>query len=133
MLAQQINKSGAWKTYWTYGIAIMLILSALAGYALSIEFIWFPILITLGLFIPAYFLEQKHWQAVGTYTSLAIISMAFGLAHYHKGSILFVGLAAVAGWAYGYTYLKTKNVFYAALVHSLVNFSEFLFQLKDIK
>jgi membrane protease YdiL (CAAX protease family) len=111
----------------------MLILSALAGYALSIEYIWFPILITLGLFIPAYFLEQKQWQAVGTYTALAIISMAFGLAHYHKGSILFVGLAAVAGWAYGYTYLKTKNVFYAALVHSLVNFSEFLFQLKDIK
>lgn len=133
MLAQQINKSGAWKSYWTFGIAIMLILSALAGYALAIEYIWFPILITLGLFIPAYFLEQKQWQAVGTYTALAIISMAFGLAHYHKGSILFVGLAAVAGWAYGYTYLKTKNVFYAALVHSLVNFSEFLFHLKDIK
>ena len=133
MLAQQINKSDAWKSYWTYGIVIMLILSVLASYALAIEYIWFPVVITLGLFIPAYFLEQKQWQAVGTYTALAIISMAFGLAHYHKGSILFVGLAAVAGWAYGYTYLKTKNVFYAALVHALVNFSEFLFQLHDIK
>lgn len=133
MLAKQINKSGAWKSYWTYGIVIMLILSALASYALAIEYIWFPIIVTLGLFIPAYFLEQKQWQAVGTYTALAIISMAFGLVHYHKGSILFVGLAAVAGWAYGYTYLKTKNVFYSALVHALVNFSEFLFQLHDIK
>jgi len=133
MLAKQINKSGNWKSYWTYGIVIMLILSALASYALAIEYIWFPIIVTIGLFIPAYFLEQKQWQAVGTYTALAIISMAFGLVHYHKGSILFVGLAAVAGWAYGYTYLKTKNVFYAALVHALVNFSEFLFQLHDIK
>ncbi|MEN9363669.1 MAG: hypothetical protein RI903_977 [Bacteroidota bacterium] len=133
MLAQQIHKSGTWKSYWIYGIAIMLILSALASYALAIEYIWFPILITFGLFVPAYFLEQKQYQAVGTYTALAIISMSFGFAHYHKGSILFVGLAAVAGWAYGYTYLKTKNVFYAALVHALVNFSEFLFQLHDIK
>lgn len=133
MLAQQIHKSGTWKSYWTYGIAIMLILSALASYGLAIEYIWFPILITFGLFVPAYFLEQKQYQAVGTYTALAIISMAFGFAHYHKGSILFVGLAAVAGWAYGYTYLKTKNVFYAALVHACVNFSEFLFQLHDIK
>lgn len=133
MLAQQINKSGDWKSYWTYGIVILLILSALAAYAMAIELIWFPVLITLGLFIPAYFLEQKQVQAIGTYTALAIISMVFGLAHFHKGSILFVGLAAVAGWAYGYTYLKTKNVFYAALVHTLVNFSEFLFQLHGIK
>jgi len=29
--------------------------------------------------------------------------------------------------------LKTKNVFYAALVHALVNFSQFLFLLKQIK
>ena len=133
MLAQQINQSGAWKSYWKYGIVIILFLSALTAYALAIELIWFPILIALALFTAAYFLEKKQVQAVGTYTALAIISMIFGLAHYHKGSIIFVGLAAVAGWAYGYTYLKTKNVFYAALVHSLVNFSEFFFQLHDIK
>lgn len=79
----------------------------------------------VGIVYGCLFLEKKQVQAVGTYTALAIISMIFGLAHYHKGSIIFVGLAAVAGWAYGYTYLKTKNVFYAAIVHSLVNFSEF--------
>ena len=112
---------------------IILLLSALTAYALAIELIWFPILITVALFTAAYFLEKKQVQAIGTYTALAIISMIFGLAHYHKGSILFVGLAAVAGWAYGYTYLKTKNVFYAAVVHSLVNFSEFFFQLHVIK
>jgi membrane protease YdiL (CAAX protease family) len=105
----------------------------LAGYALAIEFIWFPVAVTFALFLMAYYLENKSYQALGTYTALAIISMIFGLAHFHKDSIIFVGLAAVAGWAYGYTYLKTKNVFYAALVHALVNFSQFLFLLKQIK
>jgi len=133
MLAKQIEKSGHWKIYWRNGFIILLVLSALAGYALELNLIWFPVAIAIGLFVPAYFLEKKQFQTVGTYTALAIIAMSFGLAHYHKGSIIFVGLAAVAGWAYGYTYLKTKNVFYAALVHTLVNFSEFLFKLHEIK
>lgn len=133
MLAKQIEKSGQWVKYWRNGFIILLILSAWAGYALELNLIWFPIAIAIGLFVPAYFLEKKQYQAIGTYTALAIIAMSFGLAHYHKGSIIFVGLAAVAGWAYGYTYLKTKNVFYAALVHTLVNFSEFLFKLHEIK
>jgi hypothetical protein len=133
MLSQQINRSKAWKTYWRYGLITVLVLSLLAGYALAIEFIWFPVAVTFALFLMAYYLEEKSYQAVGTYTALAIISMIFGLAHFHKDSIIFVGLAAVAGWAYGYTYLKTKNVFYAALVHALVNFSQFLFLLKQIK
>lgn len=133
MLAKQIEKSGEWKKYWRNGFIILLVLSAWAGYALELNLIWFPVAVAIGLFIPAYFLEKKQFQVVGTYTALAIIAMSFGLAHFHKGSIIFVGLAAVAGWAYGYTYLKTKNVFYAALVHTLVNFSEFLFKLHEIK
>ena len=133
MLAKQIEKSGEWKKYWRNGFIILLVLSAWAGYALELNLIWFPVAIAIGLFVPAYFLEKKQFQTMGTYTALAIIAMSFGLAHYHKGSIIFVGLAAVASWAYGYTYLKTKNVFYAALVHTLVNFSEFLFKLHEIK
>jgi len=133
MLAKQIEKSGEWKKYWRNGFIILLVLSAWAGYALELNLIWFPVAVAIGLFLPAYFLEKKQFQVVGTYTALAIIAMSFGLAHFHKGSIIFVGLAAVAGWAYGYTYLKTKNVFYAALVHTLVNFSEFLFKLHEIK
>jgi membrane protease YdiL (CAAX protease family) len=133
MLSQQINRAKKWKTYWNYGFIIVLVLSILAGYALAIEYIWFPVMVTLALFFMAYYLEKKSFQAVGTYTALAIISMVFGLAHFHKDSIIFVGLAAVAGWAYGYTYIKTKNVFYAALVHTLVNFSQFFFLLKQIK
>jgi len=133
MLAKQIEKSGEWKKYWRNGFIILLVLSAWAGYALELNLIWFPVAVAIGLFVPAYFFEKKQFQAMGTYTALAIIAMSFGLAHFHKGSIIFIGLAAVAGWAYGYTYLKTKNVFYAALVHTLVNFSEFLFKLHEIK
>ncbi len=59
--------------------------------------------------------------------------MIFGLVHYHAGSIIFVGLAAIGGWAYGYTYIKTKNVFYAALVHTLVNTSALMFGLELAK
>lgn len=127
MLSQQINRAKKWKPYWIYGFIIVLVLSILAGYALAIEYTWFPVIVTLALFFMAYYLEKKSFQAEGTYTALAIISMVFGLAHFHKDSIIFVGLAAVAGWAYGYTYIKTKNVFYAALVHTLVNFSQFFF------
>jgi membrane protease YdiL (CAAX protease family) len=74
-------------------------------------------------------IERHKFEKLGTYTALAITSVFFGLVHFHSGSMLFVGLASVAGWAYGYTYLKTQNVFYAALVHTLVNSSELLFHI----
>ena len=90
---------------------------------------WFPVLITVLIFIPAYFIEKKQTDIQGLYTALAITSIFFGLVHFHSGSLLFVGLASIAGWAYGYTYMKTNSVFYAALVHALVNSSEFLFHI----
>ena len=84
---------------------------------------------TALLFGAAYLIERHKFENLGTYTALAITSVFFGLVHFHAGSMLFVGLASVAGWAYGYTYLKTQNVFYAALVHTLVNSSELLFHI----
>ncbi len=133
MLAKKILKQGDWKKYWVWGFGIFLILALITGYALNKEIFWFPALITVLLFVPAYFIEQKHVASFGVYTSLAITSIFFGLVHFHAGSIIFVGLASMAGWAYGFTYIKTKNVFYAALVHTLVNTSEFLFVLDGLK
>jgi hypothetical protein len=52
--------------------------------------------------------------------------------HYHAKSIIYIGLACVAGWAYGYTYIKTKNVFYSAVVHALVGTGAMIFGLKLI-
>ena len=94
---------------------------------------WFPALVTLLLFGAAYFIEKKNFEKRGTYTALAITSVIFGLVHFHSGYIIFVGLASIGGWAYGYTYIKTKNVFYAALVHALVNSSNLIFGIELLK
>ncbi|GAB3927512.1 CPBP family intramembrane glutamic endopeptidase [Larkinella terrae] len=132
LLARKITESGGWKTYWTWGFAVFLLLSLLTGYLMHPALLWVPVLITVLLFLAAYFIENKS-VLPGPYTSLAITSVFFGLVHFHAGSLVFVGLASIAGWGYGYTYIKTKNVFYAALVHTLVNSSEFLFQLDSLK
>jgi len=94
---------------------------------------WFPALITVFLFLAALAIEHFSISEQGTYTALAITSVIFGLVHFHSGSIIFVGLASIGGWAYGYTYIKTKNVFYAALVHALVNSSHLIFGIELLK
>ncbi|WP_421829038.1 CPBP family intramembrane glutamic endopeptidase [Larkinella sp.] len=133
MLARKITESGVWKTYWTWGFAVFLLLSLLTGYLMHAALLWVPVLITVLLFLAAYWIEKKSIGLNGPYTALAITSIFFGLVHFHAGSLVFVGLASIAGWGYGYTYMKTKNVFYAALVHTLVNSSEFLFSLETLK
>ncbi|MEI7585379.1 CPBP family intramembrane glutamic endopeptidase [Runella sp.] len=129
ILAKKITQSGKWPVYWKWGFIIFFLLSFVTGYFVQLKMAWFPMLITVLIFIPAYFIEKKQVTLHGPYTSLAITSLFFGLVHFHSGSLLFVGLASIAGWAYGYTYMKTKSVFYAALVHALVNSSEFLFHI----
>ena len=76
--------------------------------------------ISIG-FIAAYLIEKRSKATIGAFTAMAIASVLFGLVHYHAGSIVYISLASIAGWAYGYTYYKTRNVFYSALVHTLVN------------
>ncbi|AEI50943.1 CPBP family intramembrane glutamic endopeptidase [Runella slithyformis] len=129
ILSKKITQSGKWPVYWKWGFALFIVLSFATGYFVQLKMAWFPVLITVLIFIPAYFIEKKQTKVHGPYTALAITSIFFGLVHFHSGSLLFVGLASIAGWAYGYTYMKTNNVFYAALVHALVNSSEFLFHI----
>lgn len=129
ILSKKITQSGKWPVYWKWGVALFVVLSFVTGYFVQLKMAWFPVLITVLIFIPAYFIEKKQTKIHGPYTALAITSVFFGLVHFHSGSLLFVGLASIAGWAYGYTYMKTNNVFYAALVHALVNSSEFLFHI----
>ena len=87
----------------------------------------------LLIFIAAFLIERAGKNSSGVYTALAITSALFGLVHYHSGAIIYIGFACVAGWAYGYTYLKTKNVFYSAIVHTLVNSSVLIFGLEFVK
>lgn len=133
MLAKRIEQSGSWKIFWKWGMVILVVFSLLTGYALKGNMQWFPAMVTLLLFAAAYGLERKGRGRAGTYTSLAVTSVIFGLVHAHSGSIIFVGLAAVGGWAYGYVYKKTENVFYAALLHALVNTTPLIFGLELAK
>ena len=133
MLAKRIGQSGSWKTFWMWGLAILTAVSLLTGYALNGNMQWFPALVTVLLCAAAYGIERTGKTPMGAYTALAITSVIFGLVHAHAGSIIFVGLASIGGWAYGYVYLKTGNVFYAALLHALVNTTPLLFGLELAK
>lgn len=132
-LARKITTDRHWQPYWKWGFGLLVICSGIVGYWLKATAFWLPIGSAVFLFLAAWLLEKRKADKPGTYTALAIVSVFFGLVHAHAGSLIFVVLAGIAGWAYGYAYLKTKNVFYAALVHTLVNGSEFIFGLELIK
>ncbi len=133
MLTKRIGQSRSWKTFWYWGLAASIPLALVVGYTLKGGLQWFPALMTILLFMAAFFIERGNQQKSGVYTGLAITSTIFGLVHYHSHAIIYIGFACIAGWAYGYTYLKTKNVFYSAIVHTLVNSSVLIFGLEFIK
>jgi membrane protease YdiL (CAAX protease family) len=133
LLSKRINQSKTWITFWKWGLAILIPLAILVGYTLDGGMQWFPALVTLLIFLAAFYIERSGAFGKGDYTALAITGVIFGLVHYHSGSIVYIGFACIAGWAYGYTWIKTKNVFYAALVHTLVNSSALIFGLELIK
>jgi uncharacterized protein len=133
LLAKRIAQGRSWLIFWQIGFAVLLIGAFLVGYTLEGKMKWFPALVTVIMFLTAYFIEKSGKYGYGVYTSLAITGVTFGLVHYHAKSIIYIGLACIAGWAYGYTYIKTKNVFYSALVHVLVNSGVLIFGLKMIR
>jgi len=133
MLTKRIGQAKTWRIFWLWGLIISIPLALLVGYTLKGGMQWFPALMVLLIFIAAYFIEQAGKNNSGAYTGLAITSALFGLVHYHSGAIIYIGFACVAGWAYGYTYIKTKNVFYSAIVHTLVNSSVLIFGLEFVK
>lgn len=133
MLARRIGQAKSWKTFWGAGFVLLLFSALLVGYTLEGKMKWFPALVTVLIFAAAYIIENSRKFEMGVYTSLALTGVTFGLVHYHAKSIIYIGFACIAGWAYGYTYLKTKNVFYSALVHMLVNTSVLIFGLKMMR
>lgn len=133
MLAKRMAHSGAWLVFWKWGLVILIPLALLVGYTLKGGMHWFPAVMTILLFAAAFGIEKSGKNAAGVYTALAITSTLFGLVHYHSGAIVYIGFACVAGWAYGFTYIKTKNVFYSALVHTLVNSSALIFGLELVR
>ncbi len=89
---------------------------------------WLAPAAVLLLFAGAHQIEKRFGVQPGEYLVLAIISAAFGIAHFRFG-VVFMTLACLAGWFDGFVYTKTKNVFLAALVHALLNCSPMFFGL----
>ncbi len=133
MLTKRIGQAKTWKIFWLWGLILSIPLAFLVGYTLKGGMQWFPALMVLLIFSAAWLIERAGKNSSGVYTALAITSALFGLVHYHSGAIIYIGFACVAGWAYGYTYIKTKNVFYSAIVHTLVNSSVLIFGLEFVK
>ena len=133
MLTKRIGQAKSWKIFWLCGLLIAIPLAFLVGYTLKGGMQWFPALMVTLIFIAAWLIERAGKNGSGVYTALAITSSIFGLVHYHSGAIVYIGFACIAGWAYGYTYIKTKNVFYCAVVHTLVNSSVVIFGLEFVK
>ena len=127
LLTKRIGQAKTWKTFWQWGVILSIPAALLVGYTLKGGMQWFPALMTILIFTAAFFLERSKKHLSGVYTALAITATIFGLVHYHSHAIIYIGFACIAGWAYGYTYLKTKNVFYSAIVHTLVNSSVLIF------
>jgi membrane protease YdiL (CAAX protease family) len=133
LLAKRIGQGKSWLIFWQIGFFLLFIGALVVGYTLDGKMKWFPAFVTVVLFVSAYFIEKSGKFGFGVYTALAISGVTFGLVHYHAKSIIYIGLACIAGWAYGYTYIKTKNVFYSALVHTLVNTGVLIFGLKMMR
>lgn len=89
---------------------------------------WLAPMAVLLLFAGAHQIETRLRVRKGEYLVLAIISAAFGIAHFRFGAV-FMTLACLAGWFDGFVYTKTKNVFLAALIHALLNCSPMFFGL----
>ena len=130
LLAKRIGQAKTWTVLWKWGFGILFILSILVGYTLKGNMQWFPAMVTVIIFLAAFYIERSGVFEKGVYVALAITGVTFGLVHYHAGSIIYIGFPGIAGWAYGYTWIKTRNVFYAALVHTLVNSSALIFGLE---
>lgn len=133
MVAQRIAQAGKWRVVWRVGLAVLLPIALGAGFTLGGAFGWLPAAVCCALFGAAYLLERRGRERVGTYTALALVGSTFGLVHYHAGSLVFVALAMVAGWAYGYLYLRTRNLLYPVLLHTLINSSPMFFGLALVK
>lgn len=133
MLAKRIAQGRSFRRFLTMAFVLLFPAALLVGYTLKGGMQWFPALVTLLIFLAAWFIENRNIAGMGVYTSLAITSTLFGLVHYHAGSIVYIGFACIAGWGYGYVYIKTKNVFYSALTHALVGASALIFGLSLVK
>ncbi len=100
---------------------------AVLGFRLQAQWPWFPLImgmISLGF---ALHLIRQHPGLSASVASLALTAMLFGLAHAGKRSALIIGMAMLAGWVYGWVFIRTRGLIYAALTHGMVGAGQAIF------
>lgn len=133
MLAGKINQAGNQSRFWLISAALLIPGSFGTGLLMNGSEAWFLLLVSFLLFVSATVMGIFYSGNRHHYMAMAITGIVFGLVHFHAGSVIYVGIAMVAGWLYGYVYMRTRNVFYAALIHTLVNLSPLLLGFELIK
>jgi membrane protease YdiL (CAAX protease family) len=63
----------------------------------------------------------------GTIVVLTITSFWFGIVHYDLGGVKYVLLATIAGYVYGYLYLKTGRLSTPVIAHGILDTIKYLF------
>ncbi len=132
MLARRLAQTGNWRRYLQFSAPLLLAVAVVFDISLGGTWAWIPAVATFAVLLLAYRLSLSNPGGAHNYTALALMSVLFGLGHYHTHSPVFIGLAVFAGWTYGYVYLRTQNVVYSALCHTIVNTSPALFGLKIV-
>ncbi len=97
------------------------------GLRLEAQWPWLPFLMGLASLGLAVYWMKKSPEMAASVTSLALTAMLFGLAHIGKRSALIVGMAILAGWVYGWVFMKTRGLIYAALTHGMVGAGQAIF------
>lgn len=121
MLARNLAAKGRWRLYWLLGTVPMLPLALYHGYVSPDRAWWFPLSCAALILVSAYVLSARRPERAHTFTALALVAVAFGLAHFRIESNIYLGLAMLAGLCYGYIYVRTESVVCSALAHTLVN------------
>ena len=63
----------------------------------------------------------QYLKKYSFYVPLIVSAVIFGLTHLAGFGWAMVLLATIAGFFYGLTYIKTKNLFCAVIIHTLIN------------
>ena len=121
LLTQWLEQTGLRHALLVTGFIAMFGFAVFFGFKGYGMLAWLPACLVAALFLWVFYRLRKTRGQADAYSALALMSVLFGLVHFTNNSPVFVSLAMIAGWAYGYVYIKTRSVIYAALTHTLVN------------
>ena len=105
----------------------------------QITFLWLIKMIFLTIFAEEFFFRffiqnsvillfknSKYFSKNSQIIGLIFTSIIFGLTHFSQGFI-FILLATICGFFYGFIFIRTRYIEASILLHFLINFTHFIF------